>query len=970
MKKTTLLSLIVLLGLILLNACGPRYTYESCPNDPLNARIYTLSNGLKVYLTVNKDAPRIQTLIPVLAGAKFDPADNTGLAHYFEHLMFKGTTNFGTTDFEAEKVYLDEIERLFEIFRVTTNETERRAIYRVIDSLSFEASKIAIAGEYDRLMAAIGASGTNAFASMDITCYMENIPSNQIENWAKIQADRFQNAVIRGFHTELETVYEEYNMYMTDDNDKIIEAMMNGLFPFHPYGTQTILGSAEHLKNPSITAVRNFFNTFYVANNMAVIMSGDFNPKKVIRILDRHFGNLRVNNDIPDVKTSGEDVWLTEPVKREVLGNDPASVWLAWRVPGAKDQESEFLQVMSSVFSNGRVGLLDLNVNQKQLTLGAGGGYYSMTDHGIFYITTRPKQGQTLEQAKAILLEQVELLKKGEFEDWMLEAIINNYRLSQTQQLENNSSRAFMMLNAFMTGADWHHFVGRLDRQSKITKQDVVDLANRYFGNNYVAVFKREGKDPNEQKIDKPEITPLETNRDAESAFLIAIRNNVPEPIRPVFLDFSRDMSVFKAKKDIPVLYKQNTENERFELYYIFEMGTNNDKALGLAFQYLNFLGTSKYSPEEIKSEFYKLACSFFVNSSHDRVHVGITGLSQNMERAKQLLHELLADPQVNEEAFRNLILDTEQRRINAKMEFWAIDNMLYQYAMWGKHSPSTNVLSSAELKALTPQELVERVKNLLNYEHRIFYYGPLERKPLLALIDKHHNVPEEFLPVLPSAKFEQQITRENNVLFVHHDVKQISLTMVSQRGEKFNEKLIPIARMYNTYFGGNMSSIVFQEMREVRGLAYSAWAGYNQPSRLDRTTTYMSFINTSTDKMDDAVQAFLEIINDMPESENMFDISKESILTNLRTQRTMRASVLWRYLSAQDLGLNYDVNKVVFDQVQNMTLADVVKFQQEHVRGRKFTYAIVGDEKDIDFKTMASYGKIQKLTLENIFGY
>jgi predicted Zn-dependent peptidase len=969
MKKLSLLGSIILLVLIVLTSCGKTYKYETCSNDPLNARIYTLDNGLKVYLTVYKDAPRIQTLIPILVGGKNDPADNTGLAHYFEHLMFKGTQQFGTQDFEAEKVYLDKIEELFETYIRTTDEAERRAIYKQIDDISQEASKLAIPNEYDKLMAAIGAVGTNAWTSQDATVYTEDIPSNQIENWAKIQADRFANAVIRGFHTELETVYEEKNMSLTQDTRKVVEAMLAALFPFHPYGTQTVLGSQEHLKNPSITTIRNYYETHYVANNMAVIMSGDFNPDKVIRIIDKYFGKLRTNPDIPKVK-AGEKTPINNPIKKEVLGNDPESVWLAWRFPGAKEQETELAELVANIASNGKAGLVDLNIVQKQRTLSAFSGYYNLVDHGMFYMSARPKQGQTLDQAKAILLEQIELLKKGEFDENLLEAIINNYKLEIVMGLEDNSSRAYMLLDAFQTGADWKEFIGRLDRMSKITKQDVVSFANKYFGNNYTEISKRIGKDPNEVKIDKPEITPIETNRDVESAFLTAIRNSKVDPINPVFLDFSKDLEKFDAKNNIPVLYKKNTENERFELYYIFDMGTNNDRALGLAFNYLNFLGTSKYTPEEIKNEFYKMACSFSVSSSVDRVYAGISGLSENMERALELLEELLADPQVNEEAFKNLILDTEKRRADNKLVQGQIFSMLRNYAIWGKNSPTTNVLSSTKLKALKPEELTKRVKNLLNYQHRILYYGPQDKKAFLSLIDKHHNVRQELLPAPLSVRFEEQITKENTVLFAQYNANQIYFAMVSKRGEKFDDKKVPIVEMYNGYFGGGMSSIVFQEMREARGLAYSAWAFYNQPYRLDQTYTYMSFIATQNDKMDDAVKAFEDIINNMPESQNAFDIAKESILSNLRTQRITKASVIWNYINAQDLGLNYDRNKLIFENVQDMSLADVVKFQQENIKGRKYTFCILGDEKTLDFKTMATYGKIQKLTLTDIFGY
>lgn len=144
---------------------------------------------------------------------KNDPAETTGLAHYFEHLMFKGTNSYGTQNYEAEKPLLDQIEQQFEIYRKTTDEIQRKAIYHTIDSLSYEASKYAIPNEYDKLMAAIGASGTNAYTAYDQTVYVEDIPSNQIENWAKIQVDRFENNVIRGFHTELEAVYEEKNCH-------------------------------------------------------------------------------------------------------------------------------------------------------------------------------------------------------------------------------------------------------------------------------------------------------------------------------------------------------------------------------------------------------------------------------------------------------------------------------------------------------------------------------------------------------------------------------------------------------------------------------------------------------------------------------------------------------------------------------------------------------------------------------------
>jgi len=303
---------LLLATLFVVTSCN-KYSYESVPGDPLEARIYTLDNGLKVYMVVNKDEPRVNAHVAIRVGSKNDPVETTGLAHYFEHLMFKGTEKFGTQNYEEEKVLLDRIEELFEIYRVTTDEEERTAIYKEIDSISYEASKIAIPNEYDKLMASIGARGTNAYTGNDVTCYVENIPSNQIDNWARIQADRFANCVIRGFHTELETIYEEYNMYAAMDSEKQFETLFAELFKKHTYGTP-VIGWANHLKNPSITNVKNYKAEWYVPNNMAVCLAGDFDPDKAIKIIDKHFSALKPNPDLPKLEFEPEDP-ITEPRK-------------------------------------------------------------------------------------------------------------------------------------------------------------------------------------------------------------------------------------------------------------------------------------------------------------------------------------------------------------------------------------------------------------------------------------------------------------------------------------------------------------------------------------------------------------------------------------------------------------------------------------------------------------------------------
>lgn len=945
------------------------YKYETVPGDPLKARIYTLDNGLKVYMTVNPEEPRIQTYIAVRVGGKNDPAETTGLAHYFEHLMFKGTEQYGTQNYELEKPLLDQIESLFEVYRKTDGEAERAELYRKIDSVSYEASKYAISNEYDKLMAAIGAKGTNAYTAQDMTVYVEDIPSNEVGNWAKIQADRFKHSVIRGFHTELETVYEEKNMSLTKDNRKVYEQMLAALFPHHPYGTQTVLGTQEDLKNPSITNIKNYYKQWYVPNNIAICLSGDFNPDSAIVVLDGYFGDMVRNDSLPELNFKPEPA-LSAPVVKEVAGPEAANVSLGWRFPGAASEETGMLQLVGQILYNGNAGLIDLDLNQQQKLLQAYAFLLTMADYSVFMMQASPKAGQALEEAKELLLAEVEKLKRGDFDENLLQAVLNNYKKGQLEQLESNESRADWFVQSFVNGTEWKDEVAALDRMSKVTKQQLVDFANASFGDNYAVVFKREGKDLNEKKMPKPVITPIVMNRDTASLFLRELQASSVKPIEPVFLDYTADMELGIAKQGIPLLYKHNTTNGLFNLTYVFEMGNNEDKALGAAIQYLDYLGTSAMTPEQVKQEFYKFACSSQMSVGSERMTVGLSGLSENMEKALELFESLLADAQPNPEVLENMKQDIFKQRADAKLNQGANFKMLMQYGLYGAKSPATNILSSQELETLEPEELISRIRDLNGVEHRILYYGPKSKAEVTANINALHRTPEKLVPVVKNPEFVVQQTPEPKVLVAPYEAKQIYMAALSSRGENFDVAFHPVATLYNEYFSGGMNSIVFQEMREARGLAYSAEANLREPSRLGRPYVYSSFIATQNDKMCDALAAFDEIINNMPESEAAFRLAKESLISRLRTERIVKENILWNYISEQDLGLKEDSRRALFADLQNLTLEDVKAFQEKWVKGRTYTYCVLGDEKELDMKKLSAYGPVVRVSREQIFGY
>ena len=965
MKKINLF--LCVLAMFAMSSCGK---YETVPNDPLKTKIYTLDNGLQVYMTVNKEEPRIQTYIAVKVGSKNDPSETTGLAHYFEHLMFKGSEQFGTSDYAAEKPMLDQIEQLFETYRKTTDPAERQAIYHVIDSVSYEASKIAIPNEYDKLMAMIGASGTNAWTSADETVYTEDIPSNQIDNWARIQADRFRHNVIRGFHTELETIYEEKNMSLTQDSRKIWEALDQALFPNHPYGKQTTIGTQEHLKNPSITNVKRYYNTYYVPNNIRICLSGDFNPDEMVASIEKYFGDWEPNPSIPTLEF-GEEQAITSPIVKEVYGLEAESIAMGWRLPGASElKTSAVASIAGAVLSNGMSGLIDLDVNQQQKTLFLSAGYNPQPDYSSFIVMGRPKQGQTLEEIKDIALEEFAKLRAGDFDDSLIPATINNLRLEVMKALEHNSSRAVMYVNAFINGIDWKDAANELDRLSKVTKDDVVAFANEYLSDNACAViYKRQGEDTTVQKITAPKITPIVTNRDLQSQFLSEIQASEVKPIEPVFVDFNKDMSVFTLPQGPQVLYKHNDLNDIFQLSFNYNVGVEEIPSINIACDYISYLGTPTRSAVEIAKRMYELGCDFSFRAGANFTTVTVSGLSENMTEAVGIVEDLILNACPDEKILSGLKADVFKSRANAKTNQRSCYSALTRYVNYGPEFIKRTALDNQSVLALGSEELLQGVRDLFAKGHEIQYYGPESLSKLTEALPSFHKITEG-AEALPEVFTPKLAVSEPSVVMAQYDAKQIYYYQYSNRGEKFSIDDVSKLSLYNEYFGGGMNSIVFQEMREARGLAYSAWARLYQPQYLDDDYYYASFIATQNDKLRIAVEAFDEIINNMPQSEAAFKVAKDALNGTLRTQRTTGASVLTSYCTCRRLGLSEPLGRQVFNEVQDLTLEDVKAFQQKWIKDRNYTYAILGDIADLDNDFLKTLGPVKVVSLEEIFGY
>ena len=819
-------------------------------------------------------------------------------------------------------------------------------------------------------MASIGSQGTNAYTSNDVTCYVENIPNNEIENWAKVQSDRFQNMVIRGFHTELEAVYEEKNISMASDNTKEFAALWKLLTPTHPYGTQTTIGEQEHLKNPSIINIQNYFHRYYVPNNVAICLAGDFDPDQTIAIIDKYFGSWKKSDNLTRPEFSLQPD-ITAVKDTAVVGKEAENVMLAWKFKGANDKESDVLDVIEDMLSNGKAGLMEVDLEQQMKLASAGAFVYGLHDYSAFILEGNPNKGQKLEEVRSLMLQEMAKLRRGEFDNDLLPSVIANKKLNFYRGLDSNDNRASIMVDAFINDEKWEDVAGKLERQSKLTKQDIVDFANKYLrDDNFVCVYKRMGEDTTLKKIEKPAITPIPANREYESAFVKEIKNaQVPE-IQPQFLDFKKDLTVGKTSRKLPLVYKQNTQDDLFNLVFRYEFGDEDDIRYSYAAQYLNYIGTDKKSVSAIKQAFYKLACNFSVSQGSKTLQISLNGLNENLPAALQLTEEILHHAKADKTSWNQFIDLIEKQQQDAKTNQQSNFSYLWSYSTYGAYNPIRNAIKTADLRKMDPQELVNLLGGLNNMEHTVAYYGPYSEKQLNALLAKEHKTAKKLAAVPEGKEYKMEEIKQNEIYIAPYDAKNIYLRSYQNTGKKSDVKDGALISLFNEYYGGGMNTIVFQELRETRGLAYNAGAAYYTPVRKDEKDYFMRHIITQNDKMMDCIHVFDEITDNLPQNEASFNLAKQNLMKSIQSRRVTKAGVINAYFNAKLMGIDYDVTKLYYEQLPSLTLQDITNFEKQNIVGKPYRMVILGDEKNLDMKSLEKIAPIKRLSQEEIFGY
>lgn len=933
-------------------------------NDPLDAQIYELDNGLRVYLTENHEEPRFYAEIAVRAGSKHDPADGTGLAHYLEHLLFKGNQNLGSLDYASEKPHLDRIVALYEEHHDETDPSRRAEIYAQINNEAQLAAQYSVPGELDRLYNSMGGSALNAHTSFEETVYKIGLPSNRLRHWAEIESDRFVNPVFRLFHTELETVYEEKNRSLDSAGRIIGTAVNETLFKVHPYGQQPTIGTVEHLKNPSLVYIQDYFDTNYVPNNMAVFISGDIDPAETIELISEKFGHWE-RKPLPEIGP-----WVEEPLqgaeRRTVQYPGEEQVQIAFRTASNGSMDKEALILVDMILDNRTAGLINLNLNQQQRVSSAGSSPLFLNDAGTQYLYGVPKQDQTLEEVEQLLLDQLEIIKAGDFEEWIIPAIINDFKKNEKAGLEFNQTRVSMMRDSFIQGSDWDYHVAELDRMSELTKQDVVDVANKYFGDDYVAVYRIDAQ--NEiPEVEKPQIDPVIIDSSLQSEFAARILAMEYEEIEPSYVEADRDYRIVQFADGVDLYYAPNPLNDLFSFSINVEVGTEANEKLSLAAALMDVAGTTSRSNEELQKEWYQIGTDFRFGSGENSSGISISGLDEQFEDSLALAMELIKNPSADEQTLELLKGILLKSREDQKSSPPAIARALTLYNRYGEESPMLEALTREEIMASTVDELLALPAELLNFKHTLSYTGSMPLEDVVEVLRRQHAITGD-LEETPEYRFRTaRNIDETEIYVVDQQTAQAQVRIEFPDGIYDRDDSLA-SSIYTNYFGSGMSSVVFQELREARALAYTAGARYAQGGRLNDQNIMLGSIGTQTDKTVDALDAFIDLIDNMPESNERFETVVESLLNRYRTSKISFREVIGAVRGWERLGLEGDPRRDSFEKLQTATINDLLSFQQEHVKDRPKLISIVGDLSILNTEELEQFGTVKEIQVDDLF--
>lgn len=946
-------------------------SYQSQAEDlnALKVKEYRLENGLTVWLNEDHSQPKVFGAVVVKAGAKDCP--DTGIAHYFEHMMFKGTDRIGTLDYESEKVLLDSIAMKYDELAMTEDTAARARLQKEINELSIRSSEYVIPNEFNRLINRFGGSGLNAATSYDATIYFNTFSPQYMVQWAEINSERLINPVFRLFQSELETVYEEKNMYGDFIGGQVMDTLMARYFGPHPYA-YPIIGSTKNLKNPRLTEMHKFFEDYYVASNMALILSGDFDAQQVMPILEKAFSRIRSGNAPKQEKVMLPPFNGRETMKVKFPIPFIKAMGLGFRGVSANHEDQVALNIAVNLLNNANgTGYLDKLMVEHKL-MGALAINESMNEAGILAVAIMPKLLiQSYSSAEKMVWDEINRVKNGDFSDEMFNSLKLEQKRQYASSLENIDSRATVMMNLFSQGKSWNDYLNEVARIESITKEDVVRVAQKYFSNNYLCVTKSTGKYPKDN-LPKPAFSPVvPRNADASSSYAKQLEKIPEQQVAPRIIDFEKDVKTSKLTPLVTLYTTPNPLNDIFTLNISYGIGALEQPELMQLTNYLQLLGTESLSFEQFRSRLQSIGSTLAFDVTSDAFVMKVTGFDNHIDETMELVGDFIRHAKADDKKLRQIVDDA---KVSEKAFFKSGDNVasaLLEQVKYGDQSRYLRKLSLSQIKKLKGKDMLAIYDKVRSVQCDLHYCGTLPVEKVIGTIRQH--LPLERTTIASNSPYYRELKQYDRPTVFFIDMPDMAQSIVYGyvKGDPVDDKASRHAsRLFSVYFGGDMSSLMFQEIREFCSFAYRTSGRYQLPNHAHKGTagSFTAMLSTQSDKTLDALGVLDSLIREMPLKPERVEAVKQTLVNRINNDYPPFRNLSEKVASARMEGFDRDPAEEFLRDIATMDMQDISRFYREQISGRPVVYVIAGNRKHIDMKKLAEYGTIIKVKKKDIY--
>jgi predicted Zn-dependent peptidase len=937
-------------------------------NDPLNVKTFVLKNGLTVMLSENHNTPQVFGVVAVKAGGKNDPKDATGMAHYLEHMLFKGTKTLGTWNYEAEAVHLKEIENLYEQLGKTTDAKQRAEIQTKINDAAVKAGEYAIPNEMDRMLSEIGSTKVNAFTTEDFTAYYNEFPANKLDEWLQIYDHRFEEPVFRLFQSELETVYEEKNRSMDSPFSAVLDEFNKNFWKNHPYGQQPIIGFTEHLKNPSLQKMYEYFNTYYVANNMVLALSGDFDTEQAMVMIEKYFGDWRTGQvpvfpNYDEKEFNGKEAITIKatPVKAVIRG---------YRSPKNGHPDQIPLQLVNYLLSNGEgSGFLDNLATEGKITF-TGLIPFEYNDYGASILFVVPKiVGQSFEEAEKLVDEQLAKVKTGDFSDQLFNGAKLSIQKNFERQLEDNESRALLLVNAYTSNSTWNTYLSNYQVIQDLSKEKIVEIAKKYMGDNYLALYSKMGS-PKKDKLSKPGFQPVLPKDGKNSIFYQQWKETPASKLELKNIEFRKDITRSSLAKNVELASIQNPFNQLFNLQYKWKIGYLHAPQLTYLASYLNKVGTESQSASAFKQALFSNGASMYFRVTEDEFILDVEGLDENFDKTLTLIQKFIAEVKVDQAIIKIIANEVKSdRKLNYKDLGYQL-KACSEFALYGKQSTFLNELSIEELEKLSADELVKTFQLVRNHGIDIHYSGSLHHQRLMRSLEKLGGIKDASEPQKEKVIRPFQGFDKNRVYFLNDKKAVQTQIMFLMDGKLVSLPEVAQMNAFNLYFGGDMSSLVFQEIREYRSLAYSTSAQFTKPSNPKMNAYFYAFVGCQGDKTEEAMSVMYDLIRNMPEKRERELAIRNALISEAYASKPGFRSLIDNIKKWEEMGYTIDPNFTLIPGYENISFDQIVAFYTQKIKDQPVQVVLVGNKKKFNVDLLKKYGEVVELQKKQILKF